>query len=146
MGDRIRQLLIVGGVFQPFLLGFESVHYSGSSWAVYILYLMFLFISMVLFIFPMRRFNNKIIEKHKKLYTFLSCIGWVPYMSIPINVSIASFEGGLPEKWFDFIVSYLSFYELAIMCSFVLAIILLIRQMYDEYRTKKAKKRYKNLY
>ena len=146
MQNRIRQCLIIGGIFQPFLLFFEYFKYSGSSWAVYILYLLFLFISCVLFIFPMTETNADFVKNNPKTYTFLSWIGWVPYVSIPLNFKIATFTHGIPENWYNFVVTYIEIYEFSIPASFVLAIIMVIRKAHDERGIKKAKKRYKNIY
>ena len=158
MKDRIKQLLIVGGIFQPFLLGFEYIdvlfklfrinftNLTIISWAVWIVYLIFLLSSVMSFIFPMRKYNKVLSRKYPKTFLFLFCIGWVPYVSIPLNFLVSYFDDGLPNEWFDFVLSYLSFYEFCINCSFLVAAILIMRKVYIEYRVKHAKKRYKNIY
>ena len=158
MEDRLKQLLIVGGMFQPFLLGFEymdtllnffgidAINVTIASWAVWLLYLMFLLSSAMLFIFPMRKVNKYLIDKHTKTYLALACIGWVPYVSVPLNFMVSYFNNVVPQEWFGFILAYLSFYEICIHFSFLLAIIVVIRKMYDEQLAAKAKKRYKNSY
>lgn len=158
MTDRFRQLLIIGGIFQPFLLGLEyidvildifdvkTINMNTFSWSLYLLYWAFLLSACVLFLFPMSQTNKYIYEKCPKTFIFLACIGWVPYISIPVNFMMAHFKEGVPEEYYDFIISYLSFYEFSIGASFILALILLIRKIDDEHKTKTAKKRYKNNY
>lgn len=158
MEERLKQLLIIGGMFQPFLLGFEyidfifdifgikNVNMTIVSWSVWISYVAFLLFSVMFFIFPMKKFNKTLTDKYPKTFLFLACIGWVPYVSVPLNFLVAYFDKGLPDEWFDFVMSYMSFYEFCINCSFILAAVVIIRKFYNEYREKNAQSRYKNTY
>ena len=141
MEDRLRQLLIIGGVFQPFLLLFEYLEYEGSLWAVSILYNVYLIVSFFLFLFPMYSFNKIFMHKHPLLYTFFIYIGWVPCLSIPLNIGIATFKNGIPLEYFNYVVTYISLYEIALSLSFLLAFCMVIRRAYIDYREKNAKKR-----
>ena len=151
MGGRFQQLWILGGIYQLISLCFEfftkfdyfkNIEYFHSPvflWTRYLLLLLFLFLSVVFFLFPLNKFNKEFIKDFPKSYSFLSCIGWLPYFALPLTMITNHYKDGAPEEWFDKIVLYSQAYHYLLPASFMLAFILVFKKYIEESKEKEAK-------
>lgn len=162
MKDRIIQLMIIGGIYLPISLLFTYLpnlsiikdipqvnHYfqtASFAWTRYLIFILFLFLTVVLFLFPTSKFNKEFVKDFPKSYTFLASIGWVPYFALPLTVFTEYFKDGVPEEYYDKLVLYSQVYEYAVPGSFLLAVFLVWRKSVAEENEKETKSRYKNRY
>ena len=157
MGGRFGQLMIIGGIYQLISLCFDFFikfdyfkdipyfHTPVFLWTQYLVFLLFLFLSVVLFIFPMKKFNKEFIKHFPKSYGFLTCIGWLPYFALPLTILTNYYKDGAPDEWFDKLVLYSQTYHYLLPGAFILAFIVVIKKSGDESQEKEAKA-YKNRY
>ena len=93
----------------------------------------------------MKNFNKEFIKDFPKSYSFLACIGWLPYFALPLTILTERYKEGVPEELFNKIVFYSTAYEYLFPAAFLLAFIVVFIKAGEENKEKGAKS-YKKRY